>query len=143
MSIGDWDIFRDIERLRRNFGRSGGVSLPARESSREEAVWAPPVDILDQDGTLVLLVDLPGLRREDIDLRIDRESVTLEGERPRGEPSGGIRLERPAGRFRRSFRIGLPVDPGKATAVYRDGVLRIELPRAARAGPSRLKVPVE
>jgi len=142
MSIGDWDIFGDIERLRR-IGRSAGSSFPARESLGEEAVWAPPVDILDQDDALVLLVDLPGLRREDIDLRIDRDSLTLEGERPRSEPSSGLRLERPVGRFRRSFRIGLPVDPGKATAVYRDGVLRIDLPRAARAGPSRLKVPVE
>jgi len=143
MSIGDWDIFGEIDRLRSGLGRLTGGLYTTRDLSGEEAVWAPPVDILDQDGSLVMFVDLPGLRREDIDLRIDRDSLTVEGERPRQEPSSGIRLERPVGRFRRSFLIGLPVDPGGAKAVYKDGVLRIDLPRAARAGPSRLRVKVE
>ncbi len=142
MSIGDWDVFGDIERLRRDLDRfSEGLRL-GRQPAGEE-VWAPPVDIYEQDDALVLVVDVPGVRREDMDLRIDHNSVTLEGERARAESSNEIRLERPMGRFRRSFRIGVPVSPGGAEASYRDGVLRITIPRAAPGGPERVRVEVE
>ena len=143
MGIGDWDIFGDIARLRRDLDRFSEGFLPGREASETETVWAPPVDVYEDDDGLVLVADLVGVRREDIDLRIDDTSVTLEGERARAESSSGIRLERPAGRFRRSFRIGIPVDPSGARATYREGVLRITIPRAAPGGRARVRVEVE
>ncbi|HUU55342.1 MAG TPA: Hsp20/alpha crystallin family protein [Armatimonadota bacterium] len=143
MSIGDWDVFGDMARLRRGLDRFSEGLWPGREASEGEAVWAPPVDVYEEDGGLVLVVDLPGVRREGIDLRIDDASVTLEGERGRTESSSGVRLERPVGRFRRAFRIGIPVDPSGARATYREGVLRITIPRAAPGGRARVRVEVE
>jgi len=143
MSIGDWDIFGDLARLRQRLGRLSHVNDAGMRGDDRDDAWAPPVDILEQDGALVLLVDLPGVRREDIELTIAHESLTVAGQRSSTEGGAGIRLERPAGRFRRSFRIAVPVDPSRAQAAYRDGVLRITLPQAAPAGPARVRVRVE
>ena len=143
MRTGDSGVFGDLARLRRDLDRfSLGMSgnPPPQDA---EPTWAPPVDICEREEALVLLVDLPGVKREEIDLRVDRESLTIEGQRGREESGAGIRLERPTGRFRRSFRIGAPVDPSGVQAVYRDGVLQITVPRAAPAGPVRLRVDVE
>lgn len=143
MGIGDWDIFGDIARLRRDLDRFSEGFLPGREAPDQETAWAPPVDVYEDDEGLILVVDLPGVRRDDIDLRIDDTGLTVEGERARTESSSGIRLERPAGRFRRSFRIGIPLDPSGARATYREGVLRITIPRAAPGGRARVRVEVE
>jgi len=143
MSAGDWDIFGDLARLRRNLNR---FSLDVRAGLRPddpEQVWTPPVDIIEQGDALVLLVDLPGMKREDIGLMVDQDSLTIEGQRPGMDSGTGIRLERPAGRFRRSFRIGVPVNPSDVQAVYRDGVLQIIVPRVAPTEPVRLRVDVE
>ncbi len=143
MGSGDWDIFGDIARLRRDLDRFSGDFLPGREAPEQETVWAPPVDVYEDDDGLILVVDLPGVRRDDIDLRIDDTGLTVEGERARAEASTEIRRERPAGRFRRSFRIGIPVDPSAARATYREGVLRITIPWATSGGRARLRVEVE
>ena len=143
MGLGDWDIFGDIARLRRDLDRFSEGFLPGRETSEKETVWAPPVDVYEDDDGLILVVDLPGVQRDDIDLRIDDTGLTVEGERAREESSSGIRLERPAGRSRRSFRIGIPLDPSGARATYREGVLRITIPRAGPGGRARVRVEVE
>ncbi len=142
MSIGDWDIFGDLERLRRDLNRFANSMRPLAPEEQEE-VWAPAVDIHELDDTLVLLVDLPGLKREDIGLSLQPDSITIEGERTTSESGHGLRLERPLGKYRRSFRLGIPIDPGRAKAVYRDGVLRISIPRAAPSGPTRVRIEVE
>lgn len=143
MGIGDWDIFGDIARLRRDMDRFSEGLLPRRAVPQQETVWAPPVDVYEDDEGLILVVDLPGMRRDDIELRIDDAGLTIEGERGRVESSSEIRLERPSGRFRRSFRIGIPIDPSGAQAVYREGVLRVTVPRAAPGGSARVRVEVE
>jgi len=143
MSVRDRDMFAELERLRRDVGRFAGGFWAGRSAGEADDVWAPAVDVYEQDGALVLLVDLPGVKREDIELTIADESVTVEALRCSSEPGAGIRLERPVGRFRRSFRIAVPVDAGRAQAVYRDGVLRITLPHAGPAGPARVRVRVE
>jgi HSP20 family protein len=143
MSIGDWDIFGDLAKLRRHLGRLSYGSDASMTGDEREDAWAPPVDIIEHDGALVLLVDLPGVRREDIDLTVAHDTVTVAGQRSTSEGGAGIRLERPVGRFRRSFRIAVPVDASRAQAVYRDGVLRITVPQAGPAGPARVRVRVE
>jgi HSP20 family protein len=100
------------------------------------------VDIYEREGTLVLLLDLPGMRREDIGLEVEANGIVIEGERVRSDQARGLRLERPMGRFRRAFRIGVPIDPSQAQASYRDGVLEITAPKADISGPRRVKIDV-
>ena len=143
MSIGDWDIFGDLARLRRRLGRLSHERDLGAGASDLDGTWAPSVDILERDGALVLVLDLPGVKRDDIELTVDRDSLTVSGARPPDDAGVGIRFERPLGRFRRSFRIRVPVDPSRAQATYRDGVLRITLPQAPASGPARVRVRVE
>ncbi len=143
MAFGNWDIFGDMARLRRDLDRFSESVRSGRHVADEEQIWAPPVDIHEEDEALVLFVDLPGLKREDIDVEIHEDSLTLQGVRDRPDDGSRIRLERPMGRFRRSFRIGIPVEPASVHATYRDGVLRIRLPRARPTGPSRARVDVK
>jgi HSP20 family protein len=140
MSSRDWDIFGAAGPLRRELERFAFALLSDREAAEQDDVWAPPVDIYERDDSLVLLVDLPGLERDDIDLQVEANSLTIQGARSRTAPVGGIRLERPAGRFRRSFRIGIAIDPAGVRASYRAGVLEIELPKAASTGPARVTI---
>jgi len=144
MGLRDWDIFGEIAKLRRDIDRFSRNARLDLSGEPEGLSWTPLVDIHEQDDAIVVLVDLPGVKRGEIDLRVDREGLTLEGERPPPEADGGIRLERPAGRFRRSFRIaGIPIDPSGAEATYRDGVLRIRIPRARRDEVTKRRVEVD
>lgn len=143
MTSGDWGTSGDIGRIRRDLDAFPEAAWGGRSLPDHEHAWAPLVDIYEEADALVVVVDLPGLRRDEIDLSIHSDSLTLEGERNRADSEGGIRLERPMGRFRRSFRIGVPIDPAGAQATYRDGVLRVRLPRAAPQGPTRVSVDVK
>jgi len=148
MSTRDWDIFGPAGPLRRELERFASAVLSDREVAGQDDVWAPAVDIYEREDSLVLLVDLPGLERDDIDLQVEANALTIQGARTRTAqgarsrtaPVGGIRLERPAGRFRRSFRIGILIDPAGVRASYRAGVLEVELPKAAPTGPARVTI---
>ncbi len=140
MSTRDWDIFGPAGPLRRELERFASALLSDRESAGQDDAWAPAVDIYEREDSLILLVDLPGLERDDIDLQVEANALTIQGARSRTAPVGGIRLERPAGRFRRSFRIGIPIDPAGVRASYRAGVLEVRLPKAAPTGPARVTI---
>lgn len=138
------DIFRHMERLRSEIEElaSAGARLGSQQPGTDD-LWAPAVDIRETEESLLLTVDLPGVARESIDLEVDADSLTLQGERVCESSGRGVRLERPAGRFRRSFRIGVPIDPTRVEAKYRDGVLAINLPKVSRRGPTQLRIDVE
>jgi HSP20 family protein len=143
MTLGDRDIFGEIERLRRDLDSFSARMWSGLQGASDEQSWTPPVDIHEQDDALVLLVDLPGMKPDEIGLTVDQESLTVEGARVQSARGNGLRLERPMGRFRRSFRIGVPVNPDGVEAAYRDGVLRVSIPRAAPQGPARVRVDVK
>lgn len=143
MSAQDWDIFGDVARLRSDLGRIADSLSSHPPTEDEEDVWVPPVDIHEQDDNLILLMDLPGFSREEIDLQVEGETLTLRGERSRTQRGRGIRLERPVGRFIRAFRIGVPIDPSNVQAAYRDGVLEVTIPKLAPDGPTRVRVNLE
>jgi HSP20 family protein len=143
MNLSDWDIFGEMTRIGdelRSLAAGVRTANPAR--SRDEP-WAPPVDIYDLDDAVVMVVDLPGVRREDIELEVNSDSLTLRGRRPSEERSRSLRIERPSGPFQRSFHIGGAIDSAGAQAEYREGVLRITMPKRKPAGPTRVRVAVE
>lgn len=143
MSIGEWDIFGELARLRRDLNRFSRLPWTSPAAEEPEVVWTPAVDIFEQDGALVLLIDLPGVAKETIDLSVDADSLTLEGERAAATVGTVLRAERPSGRFRRSFRIGVPVNPRGVQAAYHDGVLQVTIPRALPSQPEKVKIKVE
>ena len=117
-----WDPTRDLltmqERLESLFGRAA----PG---------WVPPADLVESAGQYVLTVELPGLRRDDIQIDCQEQTITVAGHRPSQPicPERYEQLERGQGQFARTFRFASPVDPEGITATLADGVLTIVVPK--------------
>ena len=104
-----------------------GSSLPAREE-RSPGTWMPAVDVLETEDAYVLVAELPGVRREDIEVEVKDRRLEISGRRPPlGEGQTFVRMERSFGPFRRSFELGVTLDPGAVTAAYERGVLTVRV----------------
>ena len=98
--------------------------------------WVPPVDLCERPDAYVLTVELPGLRREDIDVGADAGVVTVRGQRPPQSccPERYEQLERGQGHFSRSFRFAQPIDAEAVSAELADGVLTVTIPKISPGG---------
>ncbi len=108
--------------------------------------WSPPVDILETEDELVLKADLPDLKLEDIDVRVENETLSIKGERRFEREANGKgyhRIERSYGSFVRSFAVPNSVDTEKVSADYKKGVLTVTLPKKEAAKPKQVKVEVK
>ena len=104
--------------------------------------WAPALDLYQNNDNLVAVVELPGMRKEDIEISLHDGTLTIAGER-KAEPSNGEkaeRTERYVGKFRRSISLPIRVDANKVSATYRDGILTVTLPKAEEAKPKQIMV---
>ena len=146
MSIVKWDPFKDLVNLRdtmnRMFSESG---LPRRgwDEDFTTSSWAPRVDIFEKGDNIVMKAELPGISKEDIDINVENNILTLKGERKREkevEEENFYRIERYHGTFSRSFTLPRTVDPEKIDAKYRDGVLELTLPRAEEAKQKKIQI---
>ena len=108
--------------------------------------WVPPVDIYETEGhDLVLKAELPDMAREDIELTVERNILTLKGtrKRPADVKEEQIRrIERRYGSFSRSFTLPPTVDAGKVSADYKNGVLTVKLPFREEAKPRAITVEI-
>jgi HSP20 family protein len=108
--------------------------------------WVPPVDIVENENELVVKADVPDMKFEDIDVRMENGTLTLRGERKfekKSENGGGYhRIERNYGAFERSFTLPDTVDPERVKAEYTNGSLTVTLPKKEIAKPRQVKVEV-
>jgi HSP20 family protein len=107
--------------------------------------WAPRVDILEQDGGYELVADLPGLKKEDIKIEIQDNMLTLRGEKKLEEEKKdkSYRLcERYYGEFVRTFALPENVDRDGIVAGFKDGVLKLEIPKTEKPKPKQIEVNV-
>ena len=145
MAIVRWDPFRDLqERMNRMFDDS------YRGTSRGEdwglgGAWAPPVDIYEKDGNIVLKAELPGVDPKDVDVRVENNLLTLRGERKfdtEVQRDSYHRVERSYGTFSRSFTLPTVVDQASIKAEFKDGMLQVVLPKREEAKPKQIQVSV-
>ncbi len=118
----------------------------ARSAEPEGArPWAPAVDILETEESLVLKADLPEVKLENIDIRVEDGNLTLRGERKLEKvenEKGYHRIERSYGSFSRTFTLPDTIHPENVKASFKDGVLTIVLPKKEMAKPRQIKVEV-
>lgn len=108
--------------------------------------WSPAVDIFETDNELVLQADLPDVEQKDIDVRVENQTLTISGERKFEKDAGTKgyhRIERSYGKFTRSFAVPPVFDTENITAEYKNGVLRVALPKKEAAKPRQIKVEVK
>jgi len=145
MGMAPWDPFADISRLQEQVNRLFEQRLlrPGRELAAAPS-WTPAVDIYATEQAIVVHLDLPGVQREDIDIQLTGETLTIKGVRrfAREETDRQyMRIERPYGAFLRSFTLGIPIDQHNMKATYSDGVLEVILPKVGK--PQHVKIEVE
>jgi HSP20 family protein len=107
--------------------------------------WVPAVDIRETENELVLKADIPGMKFEDIDVRLENGTLTLRGERKFDEEKkegGWHRMERSYGSFERVFTLPDSVNPEAVSADYKDGTLTVTLPKKEIAKARQVKVQV-
>lgn len=108
--------------------------------------WSPPVDILETENELVLKADVPDVKLEDIDVRVENQTLSIRGERRFEKDlaeNGYHRIERSYGNFVRSFTVPNSVDTEKVSADYKNGALCVKLPKKEAAKPKQVKVEVK
>jgi HSP20 family protein len=149
MAIIRWDTYRDVLALQnrmnsifQDFSRGNG-------SGENELVTAagfvPPVDIYEDENKLMLKVEIPGMRQEDLDVRMENNTLTVMGERSfqtEEKEENFHRVERRYGTFYRAFTVPNTIDPESIKAEYDAGVLHLELQKRPETKPKQIKVNV-
>ena len=139
-------VFNPLAQLEREldqvFGNVAGTGCPTTP------VWTPPTDVREDEKQFVFSVELPGVRREDVQVSLDEGVLSLSGERRGENPTeptpGQVRLrERFVGRFTRRFALGTAVATEGVRASLRDGVLVVTVPKAEVAKPKSVEVTAE
>jgi len=142
--FSNWSSFDRLPSLRDEVSRLFDFSLPARGSGVANG-WSPALDVFDDKDSMVVKVELPGLKKEAINISLHEGVLTVSGERKREtEKKEGefFRSERYFGKFQRSVTLPATVDSSKVSATYKDGVLTVELPKAEEAKPKQIAVSV-
>jgi HSP20 family protein len=107
--------------------------------------WAPAVDIYEGEHELVVKADLPEVKPEELDIRVENNILTIRGERKfekRTDEKNYLRVERAYGSFARSFSLANTVNTEAIKADYKDGVLTLSIPKREEAKPKQIKVNV-
>jgi HSP20 family protein len=129
-----WDPLRDLLSLQERMNRLFEDSLAATrtEPGSPVSAWTPAADVYETSDGFVVLMDLPGLSADDVEIHVDGERLVVRGERRPAtttRPESFHRVERSYGVFTRVFQLTAEVDPDRVTAHFKDGLLRLELPR--------------
>jgi HSP20 family protein len=148
MTLTKWDPFKDLvtlqDRMNRLFDESVRNVRPGDEAL-SSAIWSPAVDIYETEDEVVVKAELPEVNQKDIDVQIENSTLTLRGERKFNKETkkeNFHRIERAYGSFSRSFTLPSTIDQEKIRADYRDGILKISMPKREETKPKQIKVAV-
>ncbi len=121
------------------------TNVGTRESqAREQPALLPPVDVIEDTAGITLVADLPGVPKDKLQLRVDADTLTLEGEVSLAAPEGlqPSHAEISVPRYRRTFTLSKELDPARISAELKNGVLRLRIPKAEHAKPRKIDIKV-
>jgi HSP20 family protein len=132
VAFARWDPLRDLLALHEQIGQLVGSDAPG---------WTPPVDLYETASEFVLIAELPGLSRDEIEIHAEDGRIIIRGERASQVPCEQYhRVERGHGRFSRAFALPEPIAVDEVSADLKDGVLTVTLPKAVSRGARRVDV---
>ncbi len=144
-----WDPFKEMEeaqnRLARVFGLAPARTGNADKESMTVSEWSPSVDIVEDDKEWLVKADLPEVKKEDVKVSVENGVLTITGERKfekEEKDKKYHRIERSYGTFLRSFTLPDGADGTKVNAEFKDGVLKVHLPKSEKAKPKAVEVKV-
>ena len=147
MPIVRWEPFRDLLTTQREFDRlfKEAFSPMSGETEVSTRSWAPPVDIYETEDAIVLKAELPGIDPQDVEVRVEDNTLYLKGERnyeKEVKEQNYHRIERSYGSFARSFTLPNSISAEKVKAEYKDGLLTLTMPKREEAKPKTIKIDV-
>jgi HSP20 family protein len=141
-----WEPFREFVTLQDRMNRLFRESYPeGREEALTTSTFAPPVDVYEDEHSITLKIEVPGIEEKDIDVRLENNTLTVHGERKfekEEKEENYRRVERQYGSFTRTFTLPNTVDAENVTANYDKGVLKVQLAKKSEAKPKQIKVNV-
>ena len=146
-ALSKWNPFRELDeiqnRLSSLFGRTPVRGLG--EEAMTVSEWTPLVDITEDDKEYLIKAELPEVKKEDVKVTVENGTLTITGERKFEKEEKGKkyhRIERAYGSFMRSFTVPEGAASDKVSADFKDGVLKVHLPKSAEAKPKSIEVQV-
>lgn len=127
------------DRLNRVFDEAYGHST----GNLDYGQWMPAVDLKEKENQFVLLADMPGMAKEDMDIHVENNVLTIQGERrfeQEAEKQSYHRVERAYGKFVRSFALPTRVQADAISASYKDGILEVMIPKAEESKPKKIAI---
>jgi HSP20 family protein len=145
-----WDPIRDLVSLQDHMNRLFREATERRargeegsEQEIEHADWIPLADVYQTEEEYVVALDLPGIDREALEINLDDDKLVIRGERVIENEGQQQRSERPHGRFLRRFGVPATVDQTAIAAEYKDGVLRVRLPKRKEQKSRKVEIKVQ
>jgi len=147
MAIVKYNPFRELRTMQDQMNRMLDMAWN-REFGEElkEGVWQPPVDIYEDDQSVVIKAEVPDVDQKDIEVRIENNTLTLKGERKHSseiKKENYYRVERYFGQFQRSFSLPQSIDQDKVEATCEKGILTITLPKREEVKPKQISVEIK
>jgi HSP20 family protein len=139
----EWNSLDRLTNLRDEINRLFDLPESAMNRESEFFGWAPAIDLYEDNDHLIVKAELPGMKKEDIEVSLHNESLVISGERKSESGNGRSetsRSERFFGRFQRSLVLPKPVDPNEVTATYKDGILTVSLSKTEESKPKQIAV---
>jgi len=149
MALIKWDPFGDLLSIQEKMNKlfedtlthQGRTYKPDEELSM--AQWAPPVDIYETENEIILKAELPEIKKEDVEINVENNVLTLKGERKfekETKKENYHRVERSYGSFKRSFTLPTTVDQEKIDASFDDGILKIAMAKKEETKPKQISI---
>lgn len=149
MSLIKWDPFANITTLQDRINRLFEDAFPGGKEDDEDLsvhAWRPLVDIYDTETGITIEMDLPGVKKEDVSVEVKENILTIRGDRTAEQvvqEKKYYRRERTCGSFHRSFAMRDVVSPESIKASFKNGVLKIELPKPKQEKPKQISVNID
>jgi len=147
MALVRWDPWTTLPSLQDRINRLFDDAFPARPAGREDEMtlfdWRPTVDTYEEGDNVVIRAELPGVNKEDVSIDVKDNVLTLKGERKHEEnvkEENYFRRESAYGKFQRAFTLPDAVDASKIEASYKDGVLKITVPKAEETKAKKIDI---
>jgi HSP20 family protein len=141
-----WDPFERLTQMQAEFDRFFGDRWPLRWLSDSSAIVSPKADMYEQNGSIIVKAELPGMKRKDIDVALEDGDLIIRGEQKteeKIEEKYYYRMERSQGGFYRRLSLPRGVTADQIKATYDDGVLRVTVPKPSGDEPAQSKIHID
>ena len=148
-AITHWDPFRELDELQGRISSLFGRAPVRKEGEKQEALrvaeWAPLVDITEDEKEYTIKAELPDLKKDDVKVSVQNDVLSISGERKYEKEEKNKkfhRVERAYGSFSRSFTVPEDADSDQVSAEFKDGLLKVHLPKTEKVKPKSVEVKV-